>query len=747
MNLLELEVFINSFEAALIETQKYKENLEASIQDKQKALFSDDSQLSRDSIRLLTAFERESSLFEALEKRFDQVGTAAIRAGQQIERASLERRRALEAKEIIQSFIEFTSAPELSASKLESAILGGASLDARLKAAERLKRLQSVAKALPTGSEAILNLSQRVENGLLAQFHAAFDVVDMLSMRSSAALLVSFNGGHSCVQSFVNQHEFFQTPADAAIVVSKYKDKALPLDFSIPEQVDSAIVGVFGQIVATSEEDWKYLQEVFDSPSLVMDTLLTRIFHEPVQVCLEATLHQAKQHSLQAYLRALYASHKAAGELVKALCRVYEKFAADPEAQSARLNDLVAGLFSPFLEPRGYIQVEVQAISHLIHLATGPLLIASKQRKQSRATMAFLRPATPVQINLSEAGLYRFADGNLVTEKEGADLVPSVAVVRRCLIVHAESVVRAYTLLNEHDCGAALEPLLNTLLTGILQDYVSLALDTHIETGDFGIDSKLGYDRVHFEATAAAGQILTALQTYFQSAILPVAVTVSPTTYRQMVLHKTEQFNLVVERINSLLRRQIQGNLAWIDENLLSKQRRSDFKPKGDDLAALAGVSQACSCTCRFLREVAQSVNHILEKENARLYLTELGNGFHSLLLDHIRRYSVSDMGALLLRNDLRAYKDAITESFGPAVSTIQPSFELLCELGNIFLVRPENLRSILQEGLLAQLDTRFTAQFIAQRTDFKSARLDTLFPEINSSSLSSFFALTAADL
>ena len=84
----------------------------------------------------------------------------------------------------------------------------------------------------------------------------------------------------------------------------------------------------------------------------------------------------------------------------------------------------------------------------------------------------------------------------------------------------------------------------------------------------------------------------------------------------------------------------------------------------------------------------------------------------------------------------------------GPAGKAILPSFDILCEIGNIFLMRPDNLRSYLQEGLLAQLDARFTVKFVGLRADFKTSGLDKLFPELDGpGTLSSFFALTSADL
>lgn len=51
--------------------------------------------------------------------------------------------------------------------------------------------------------------------------------------------------------------------------------------------------------------------------------------------------------------------------------------------------------------------------------------------------------------------------------------------------------------------------------------------------------------------------------------------------------------------------------------------------------------------------------------------------------------------------------------------------FEMLRQLGNIFLVKPEILRSILSEGYLARLDPKMLYPYLEKRVDFKSARLD----------------------
>lgn len=49
----------------------------------------------------------------------------------------------------------------------------------------------------------------------------------------------------------------------------------------------------------------------------------------------------------------------------------------------------------------------------------------------------------------------------------------------------------------------------------------------------------------------------------------------------------------------------------------------------------------------------------------------------------------------------------------------------MLRQLGNIFVVKPEILRSILSEGYLARLDPNVLYPYLEKRADFRSARLD----------------------
>jgi exocyst complex component 5 len=121
---------------------------------------------------------------------------------------------------------------------------------------------------------------------------------------------------------------------------------------------------------------------------------------------------------------------------------------------------------------------------------------------------------------------------------------------------------------------------------------------------------------------------------------------------------------------------------------------------------------------------------------------------FIRLLLDHLKRFTISDAGAVLLRrcqiywycililhfhlSDLKLYAETMG-SIGPSWPNLKDRFELLTEIGNMFLVRPENLKSLMQEGILSAIDPKLLYPFLLLRADFKTARVDEIFPDAGS--------------
>lgn len=166
-------------------------------------------------------------------------------------------------------------------------------------------------------------------------------------------------------------------------------------------------------------------------------------------------------------------------------------------------------------------------------------------------------------------------------------------------------------------------------------------------------------------------------------------------------------------------------------------------------------ILQACLSVCEFVSMLAKGIRERMDESNATNFLVNIGIGLHSLLLTHFKSFTISDSGAMILQkyvihpdslnmqviyvlkllfySDLRRYREILQspDIMGPAAETLYERYEMLWELGHLFLVRPENLPSILQEGYLGRLDSQLLYPYLALRTDCGTAEMMEHFPEL----------------
>lgn len=69
-----------------------------------------------------------------------------------------------------------------------------------------------------------------------------------------------------------------------------------------------------------------------------------------------------------------------------------------------------------------------------------------------------------------------------------------------------------------------------------------------------------------------------------------------------------------------------------------------------------------------------------------------------------------------MLAKDLKSYQDTVL-SFN--VPSLPERYEFIRQLGNVFLVRPEILRSYITENYLGRIDSSLLKPYLAQRSDW----------------------------
>jgi hypothetical protein len=112
--------------------------------------------------------------------------------------------------------------------------------------------------------------------------------------------LLDFNGGTSCVQVYVNQHDFFLNRVrkdmesddtvlsvfydNVAMVKCSYilRWRSLADPDTIPPKNESSLTELLVEIRATVGQEAQIVQAVFPNPSFVMQVFLQRVFAQSV---------------------------------------------------------------------------------------------------------------------------------------------------------------------------------------------------------------------------------------------------------------------------------------------------------------------------------------------------------------------------------------------------------------------------------------------------------------------------------
>ena len=98
--------------------------------------------------------------------------------------------------------------------------------------------------------------------------------------------------------------------------------------------------------------------------------------------------------------------------------------------------------------------------------------------------------------------------------------------------------------------------------------------------------------------------------------------------YRETVIQKNKLMASVEGKANATIQKEIDVILAWL-EMCLSRQRRTDFKPKDDELDITGLATKPCMDCCEFLRRMHDMIRKYFDGKNIEMFCTEIGVAFH----------------------------------------------------------------------------------------------------------------------
>lgn len=743
--------FIRTFESVLEELHLLKTRVQEQCNELESSTQSAELEYKRNITDLHGAFDDVYRSYDSLESRIGEVGKTAIRIGEQLETIDKERSKASESRDIIEYFMEFQDG---NTERLDALRQGGE--EGQLKTAIISRRLNAVAKEVDNDKEArvaIEKFCESFEKEILGDFNKAYEEGDPRIMAHCAKVLFEFNGGASCVQIYVNQHEFFMSNMKLE-EADQMRDSEDNADLSnpnlLPPEVDTSLVKLYDDIRITVRREAGIISSVFPQPATVMQVLLQRVFAQSIQDHIESLLTKSKRYSHLAYLRTLASTHAETKRLIENL-----KFYCDKEVSlkdAADVNGLVTSaspdetldrcmddLFVPYTEGDRYVKKEIENLSELFGKIVSEFLSAMQHRKMTSTrnqsvltrTLNQISSSTSMSPSTSSPTVHDSAhasspnpfvkgkrNSNIVIVDDSGFALLSDDAIMRILNIHAEAVIRCVELEDTQELLTSLRKIYNVLVDFIGQKYLDIAMDETLDDLSNTKEPELAC----FPVIASSTHIIQLMQKHFESAMLPLVISI-PSTHRDMLTVKNTFMATLERKINIVLQKSIEGITSWLSE-ILSRQKKNDFRPKDEEGAMMSMGTQPCMQSVDFITKVYRSASSALQGKNFEAFLRRIGNAFHSMLLEHFKKFYVTPTGGLLVTKDIAKYQEVIKMFKIPG---LDERFEMLRQLGNIFVVKPEILKSILSEGYLARLDPSVLYPYLEKRIDFKSAKLDRL--------------------
>ncbi|KAI9013349.1 exocyst complex component Sec10-like protein [Phycomyces nitens] len=749
--------FIRTFENVLDELNVLRTQVQDQCDELESSVQVAESQYRKSVVDLHGSFDEVYRSYDNLESRIGEVGKTAIRIGEQLESIDKQRSRASESRDIIEYYMEFQ---EDSSERLDSLRYHGGD-EGQVKAAIIARRLSAVAKEVGTNDEAkasIEKFCESFEKEMLEEFDTAYKDGDPRIMGHCAKVLFEFNGGTSCIQTYVNQHEFFMSNMKLEEIEdlrysedhSNLSDPNIP-----PPEVDTSLVKLYDDIRITVRKEVEIISNVFPQPATVMQVFLQRIFEQSIQDHVERLLIKAEKMSNLAYLRVLVSTHAETKRLIENL-----KFYCDKEASfvnSVDANGLVASvsldqtldrcmadLFVPYTEGERYLTRERLTLNELFGSIVAEFLNYMQQRKKTslRNQSVLARTLNQISASTSTSGLAQIPPmggdigsssptnpferspekktiSNLVKVDDNGFCLLSSNTILRVLGIHAEAIVRCVELSDVQDLPSYIKKLYGLLVDFMDVKYLDIVLDDVIE--ELG-NTKVEPEMTCFPVIKTTTHMIQLLQEHFQTAVVPL-VAGSPAVHKEILINKNTFMSLLEQKVNTLLQKILDSASGWLSE-ILSRQKKNDFRPKDEEVVMMSMGTLPCLQSVDFITRLYKAASKTLQGRNLEMFLMVVGNGFHGQLLEHFKKYFVTPTGGLLVTKDIAKYQEVIRMF---KIPSLDDRFEVLRQIGNIFLVKPEILRSILSEGYLARLDPSALYPYLEKRVDFKSAKLDRL--------------------
>lgn len=684
------------------------------------------------------------------------IGGSGLSIEDRIGVLEIETRKASRAKALVQILKDFEQGRS---SKLDE-IRDSRDWRQRLKAAAIVRDLFSISSELSSETANALKLKveryyEEMETDLLADFDEACQRNDVEDMNISARILTKFNGGQSCMQSYIHLHSFFQSHLEFAppndpgqhIEVCRTPLSLSEYETALPK-TDRKLEILFDDLIKLIPNEWKVILAVFSQPFAVIQMFLQRVFTQIVQNYIESLMtSNFSEKNLVQNLRVLANLCNSTKAVVKSISKISSDILKDQKLSSLLDSTLArceSDVFIRFTGNRRYLKDEMRSLRCAYDLALREFQNMRNERKTSAGKTVFAKFTGTSTSHLSQFS--NLSNISRTSHSESTfcfneDLRISMNLVVRVMDIQNEALERCLVVSEPDDVLMNYHELSFLFLEEFCEFYFVESLNLVAE--DLSHSPKNCIPDFRFLSVIESSMTaMKTLEAFFQTKL-------SENMHKD--LKKFESLNMKMslirnrmeDQLNHLLQKFLDLSMGWISM-LLSNQKKSDFRP-GDGFfshipSSITIATPCCVSVCEFVDKFQLSVKHHLNEDssgqvvasilelasresaqlqsrslnhyqniryklpvgNSETILKEFGNSLYSALLEHVRKFTINTAGGLLLSKDLAKYHETVGRFQIPCLEKKFAKVRKL--LSSLYIVKSEHLRAVLEEELCISL-------------------------------------------
>ncbi|PVU84753.1 hypothetical protein BB559_007432 [Furculomyces boomerangus] len=228
---------------------------------------------------------------------------------------------------------------------------------------------------------------------------------------------------------------------------------------------------------------------------------------------------------------------------------------------------------------------------------------------------------------------------------EGQQYELQAKTVVNILYVHSESISRATELTKLGDLPAVVVNLFRFLMDFVNNEYLIIGLNDCLEELR---DSKSEPNvEMILRCILVNSQVIGLVHSHYSHTVAPLLTCSSHHLLRELISDKNNFVITIESKSNVLMNNFIQSSLNWIAV-LLSKQKRTDFRPGNDDFLP-SFATEPCDSVVEFVLKIEALSRLCLDPNNQIRLLTEIGNELYKQLMEHFKKFTVSYLGGLVV--------------------------------------------------------------------------------------------------